>query len=89
MDGGEVGSCGVTIVDGAVASVQCMATQPQFRRRGGARTVLAAIESAAASAGARWLYLQTGGDNTAARALYERTGFTVASRYHTRSRRPG
>jgi ribosomal protein S18 acetylase RimI-like enzyme len=83
---GQVASSGLTVIDGQVASVQCMATRPEFRRRGRAGAVLGAIEAVAAAHGARWLYLQTSGDNHAAIALYGRVGFTVAGRYHTRTR---
>jgi GNAT superfamily N-acetyltransferase len=83
---GEPASSGLTIVDGAVASVQCMATVPSARRRGGAAHVLAAIEARAAEERARHLYLQTGADNASARALYRAHGFHVVGRYHTRTR---
>jgi ribosomal protein S18 acetylase RimI-like enzyme len=83
-DGHTIAS-GLTIVDGQLASVQCMATLPEARRRGGARDVLAAIEAIAARRDATHLYLQTSGDNAAARALYSASGFTVVGRYWTRS----
>ena len=83
----RVRSVGMTIVDGRVASVQCMATRPDARRQGGAQRVLAAIETIAGIRGATYLYLQTGAENAAARALYERAGFTVIGHYHTRTKR--
>jgi N-acetylglutamate synthase len=79
-----VSSTGLTISDGQLASVQCMATEPQRRRNGGATRVLATIEALASRDGVSHLYLQTGGDNTAAQALYARFGFVVVGRYHTR-----
>ncbi len=79
-------SSGLTIPDGAVASVQCMATLPDARRQGGGERVLAAIEHAAARHGVTVLYLQTSADNTAAQALYRNRGFRIAGHYHTRAK---
>jgi ribosomal protein S18 acetylase RimI-like enzyme len=84
-DGEAIGS-GLSVADGPLASVQCMATAPATRRQGAARAVLAAIEAWAAGRGAEWLYLQADADNTPAVTLYERVGFAVAGRYHTRER---
>jgi len=81
--GRTVGS-GLTIADGSLASVQCMATRPEARRQGCARSMLAAIECWAAAQGCSRLYLQTGADNDAALALYRRYGFCLEGRYHTR-----
>lgn len=81
---GRIVSSGLSIADGGLASVQCMATRPEVQRQGCAQSVLAAIECWAAGQGCRLLYLQTGGDNAPARALYERCGFFLAGRYHTR-----
>jgi N-acetylglutamate synthase len=82
-DGETVGS-GLTVLDGSLASVQCMATIPTARRSGVAQSVLAAIEAWARSHGARRLYLQAEGGNIAAVSLYARIGFTIVGRYHTR-----
>jgi N-acetylglutamate synthase len=79
-------SCGLTIPDGAVASVQCMATHPDARRQGGAQLVLAAIETSAAARGIKALYLQTGADNIAARKLYAGLGYEAIGTYHTRTK---
>lgn len=83
---GKATSSGLTVVDGNVASVQCMATLPRERRQGGAQAVLGGIEAIAAQNDARWLYLQTGGDNAAAQSLYSRRGFSIIGRYHTRQK---
>lgn len=82
-DGTVVGS-GLSVLDGTVASVQCMATLATARRSGAATSILAAIERHAAALGMRWLYLQTEAGNHAAVALYTRAGFRVAGHYHTR-----
>lgn len=85
VEGHDVISSGLTIGDGRVASIQCMASAPTARRRGGAQRVLQSIEARAARDGRQVLYLQTSGDNVAARALYERMGFAVVGHYHTRT----
>ena len=82
---GQVITSGLTIGDGTVASVQCMATLPDARRQGGAQMVLRAIEHLAARDGRRAIYLQTSVDNLAAQALYMRAGFAAAGHYHTRT----
>ncbi len=81
---GRAVTSGLSIADGQFASVQCMATAQGTQRQGGARSVLAAIESWAAAQGCTTLYLQTGADNAAAQALYRGCGFALAGRYHTR-----
>jgi ribosomal protein S18 acetylase RimI-like enzyme len=86
-DGLVVGS-GLSVADGLLASVQCMATLADERRQGCARAVLSAIEAWAAAQGCTHLYLQAEAANTAALALYERFGFRVAGRYHVRTKQP-
>ena len=81
---GEVVASGLSVADGEFASVQCMATRDDARRRGCARAVLRAIEAWAAGQGARHLYLQAEWANRAAIALYEGFRFRVAGRYHVR-----
>jgi N-acetylglutamate synthase len=84
---GAVAASGLSIADGPLASVQCMATLEGARRQGCARAVLAAIEAWAAREGCTHLYLQAEAANAAAIALYEVVGFGVAGRYHLRTRR--
>lgn len=84
MRDGNVIASGLSVLDGAVSSVQCMATLPEARRTGAARAVLAAIEDFAREGGAVRLYLQADAENAAAISLYRRVGFTVAGHYHTR-----
>lgn len=84
---GRVVASGLSVYEGAVASVQCMATLPEARRTGAARAVLAAIEHQAKARGHEVLYLQAEGGNRPALNLYERVGFTVAGHYHVRELR--
>ena len=86
--GAAVIGCGLSVVDGELASVQCMATRSDARRQGCARAVLRAIEAWAAGEGATHLYLQAELGNVGAIALYRGGGFSLASRYHVRSERP-
>lgn len=83
---GVVIASGLSVHDGALASVQCMATRAEARRTGAARAVLSAIEESAGVAGKSMLYLQADAENHAAIHLYESVGFTLAGRYHTRVR---
>ena len=81
---GQVIASGLSVLDGALASVQCMATIATARRTGAATAVLLAIERHAAKNGVRRLYLQTDAANAAATSVYQRIGFRLAGRYHTR-----
>jgi ribosomal protein S18 acetylase RimI-like enzyme len=83
--GAVIGS-GLSIADGRLASVQCMATLASARRQGAARAVLSAIEAWAARQGCTHLYLQAESANASAVALYEGVGFGVAGRYHVRTK---
>lgn len=82
---GRLVSGGLSVADGELASVQCMATLPEAQRQGHALTVLGSIECWAQHQGCRTLYLQTGGDNIAAQSLYAKCGFLLVGRYHTRT----
>jgi GNAT superfamily N-acetyltransferase len=79
-------STSLGVADGDVCALECVATADEARRQGGAADALAAIESWAGRNGCRWLYLQTGVTNKAARTLYERHGFIEIGRYHYRVR---
>ncbi|MFG6191463.1 GNAT family N-acetyltransferase [Nonomuraea sp. JJY05] len=63
--------------------IYCMATLPQARRRGLARTVIRALVR---HAGATSAYLVTTAPNLAAQALYRGEGFEIVDRYHYRVR---
>jgi GNAT superfamily N-acetyltransferase len=59
--------------------VDALATAAPHRRRGVARLLLAEAERMAAAAGLDGVALDTGIENRAARALYERAGFAPSS----------
>jgi ribosomal-protein-alanine N-acetyltransferase len=73
------------------AELLTIAIRPDIRRRGGGRCLLRAVIKEVAGRGARTLFLEVGADNSAARALYERTGFRVVGRrdgYYQRNQGP-
>ena len=81
LDGMAVGR---GVPQGDWYGIYCMAVLPEFRRRGLAGRVLRELLRRGHESGARQAYLAVVESNTAARALYERAGFTVAGRYHYR-----
>ncbi|WP_440102026.1 GNAT family N-acetyltransferase [Streptosporangium sp. H16] len=74
------------VVQGEWFGIYSMAVLPHARRRGHGRKMLRALLSHARAQGTQRAYLVVVESNTAARALYERQGFTVAGRYHYRVR---
>jgi ribosomal protein S18 acetylase RimI-like enzyme len=62
----------------------CMATRPEFRRRGAATAVLRALAGWGRHQGAARAYLQVMDDNLPARSLYARAGFETLYHYHYR-----
>ena len=58
-----------------VLYVDALAVAPEWRRRGGARTLLAEADRLAAERDLSGVALDTGIENRPARALYERSGF--------------
>lgn len=75
---GRAVSTALCVAEDGLAVIECVATRRDARRRGGAETVLAAVEAWAARAGARLLGLQVGAANVPALALYGRLGFVEA-----------
>ena len=57
------------------AELLTIAVRPAYRRTGAGRALLHATIERAREAGARWLFLEVGADNPAARALYATAGF--------------
>ncbi len=74
-------SCGLATLEDGIATIECMATREETRRRGGARAILGGIENWAHGEGAHTLHLQVAADNVAAIALYRSFGFELVGRY--------
>src|SRR5260370_21891053 len=62
------------------AELLTIAVQPDQRRRGAGRALLAAVTAHARAAGARSLFLEVGADNPAALALYGHAAFPAVGR---------
>ena len=62
------------------AELLTIAVQPDQRRRGAGRALLAAVTAHARQAGARSLFLEVGADNPAALALYGHAAFRAVGR---------
>ncbi|MET9469855.1 GNAT family N-acetyltransferase [Streptomyces sp. NPDC006544] len=69
-------------VDGRWAGFAAVEVDPEHRRQGHARAVMAALALRALEEGASAAWLQVEGGNAAARALYEAMGFSVHHSYH-------
>ncbi len=78
---GAIGRC---VVDGPWALFGAVEVEPAARRRGLATAVMGALARQAYAEGATAAYLQVEADNEAARALYDRLGFTDHHGYHYR-----
>lgn len=78
------GATGRAVVDGPWALFGAVEVAPSHRRHGLATAVMGALAREAYAEGATAAYLQVEADNDAARALYDRLGFTDHHRYHYR-----
>jgi N-acetylglutamate synthase len=78
---GQTVSVGQIVVEQQWAGVQCMATLPSHRRRGGAAVALGHLADRALEMGAANMYLAVMHDNHGARSLYERSGFSTVHEY--------
>ena len=74
------------VLEGEWMGLFCVATRPDFRRRGAARVVLAAVSAWGKDLGAKHLYLQVAEANVGARRLYDQAGMRTLYRYHFRRR---
>jgi ribosomal protein S18 acetylase RimI-like enzyme len=79
---GRAVAVGRAVPQGVTLGIYCMATLPEARRRGLARTVLRAL---VAHAGGGPAYLVVTSRNAGAQALYRGEGFTAVGRYHYRA----
>ena len=73
---GRAVATGALALCGSWAELKRMWVVPDVRGRGVSKSMLAALEAMAREEGARCLRLETGIENRAALALYERAGFT-------------
>ena len=72
------------VLDEGWLGVSAVEVAPDWRRRGVAGALMAALQSWAAGAGARQCYLQVELANSGARAMYDRLGFFEHHRTHYR-----
>lgn len=79
---------GRAVADAGWAGVFDMATLPDARGRGAARSILASLADWATARGADGMYLQVESDNDPALRLYDRTCFTEVCGYHYRTESP-
>jgi GNAT superfamily N-acetyltransferase len=78
---GTAFAVGLAMAEPPWCGVECMATDAAARKAGGARAVMAALETWAAEQGATTLWLQVLEGNAPARALYDSLGFTAVGAY--------
>jgi arginase len=81
---GDGDGVGLAVCERGWAGVFCVATAPEARRRGVARTVVHALTHWATRHGAQRIYLQVESDNAPAHELYASAGFTRSHGYHYR-----
>jgi ribosomal protein S18 acetylase RimI-like enzyme len=79
--GEPAAAVGRMVVTGAWAGMACVEVDPVARRSGLARRVVQTLMTWARERGARWCYLQTLPDNSAALSLYASYGFREHSSY--------
>jgi UDP-GlcNAc:undecaprenyl-phosphate/decaprenyl-phosphate GlcNAc-1-phosphate transferase len=72
---------GLAVIDAEWVGIYCMATLPEFRRRGFASAVLDEALAVGALHGATRAYLAVTAANEAARRLYEARGFSIQQAY--------
>jgi N-acetylglutamate synthase len=82
--GGQTVAVGRVAAASGWAGLTAVEVDPACRRQGIASAITAALASAAADHGATGLYLQVVTGNSAAKLLYQRSGFTEHHRYHYR-----
>ncbi|WP_371682453.1 GNAT family N-acetyltransferase [Kitasatospora sp. MMS16-BH015] len=80
--GGAPLAIGRCVVDGPWVLFNAVETAPEARRQGLATAVMSVLAARAAEEGATGAFLQVEADNTAARTLYDRLGFTTSHTYH-------
>lgn len=84
LDGRPAGAAMASVVRGW-GCITAVRTPPDFRRRGVARALIAALADWAGGQDAESLFLQVEEDNVAALSLYAAAGYREAYRYHYRT----
>jgi N-acetylglutamate synthase len=84
IDGSQTVAVGRVSVAAGWAGITAVDVAPGHRRKGLGTALTRTLATAAGRRGAGRVFLQVEEDNVAARALYERCGFTAAHRYHYR-----
>jgi ribosomal protein S18 acetylase RimI-like enzyme len=79
--GGQHVAMGLAVIDGMYVGLFDIATLPEARRAGHARTVTQALLRRASESGAQMVYLQVLAQNHAALSLYASLGFGECYRY--------
>ncbi|MDX3005952.1 GNAT family N-acetyltransferase [Kribbella solani] len=82
--GPPVRAIGRLALVGDWAGLYCLAVDPRHRRLGLAQAIIHGLLRKATTLGTERVWLQVVESNAPARALYDRLGFQVASRYHYR-----
>jgi ribosomal protein S18 acetylase RimI-like enzyme len=82
---GDGEGVGLAVCERGWAGLFCVATAPEARGLGVARTVVHALAGWATRRGAQRIYLQVESDNAPAQALYASTGFARSHGYHYRA----
>ncbi len=85
-DNGQPAAIGLGVFDRDWCGVFCMYTLTEFRRRGIADSILAALARWTNDQGGAYMYLQVEEDNLSAQAFYQSRGFSTAYNYHYRTR---
>jgi ribosomal protein S18 acetylase RimI-like enzyme len=78
---GRTVACGRISVAGDLGVMTAVEVDPSSQRQGLGTAITAGLAAAAAARGARTILLQVETTNAAARALYQRCGFTDSHRY--------
>jgi len=77
---------GVLSVDGDIAGLFDIVTEPVFRGQGIGTEIVTTLLARAWERGARTAFLQVGEQNASAISIYRRLGFETCYRYHYRAR---
>jgi N-acetylglutamate synthase len=82
---GQPAAIGLGVYDSGWVGIFCMATLPEFRRRGAASAILHSFAAWGQEQGAHDLYLQVMKNNPPALSLYAKAGFKGLYGYHYRT----